>query len=157
MIIMGIDPGTARIGYGIIEKTGGKLSYSDCGLIMPSGDNLRKRLRSLEIKLDSLIKKTKPNKAGVENLFFSKNKKTAMDVAHARGIIINTLEKSGVEIIELSPLEVKLGVTGYGNASKKAVSGMVSKILGVSTDNIIDDATDALAIAITTAYTKQVE
>ncbi|MDO8557119.1 MAG: crossover junction endodeoxyribonuclease RuvC [Candidatus Jorgensenbacteria bacterium] len=153
MIILGIDPGTTRIGYGAVEKTGGTLTHHASGLIECASGNLAEQLHIIEKRVEDVIKKTKPAKAGVEKLFFSKNKKTALTTAHARGVILSALRKHNIEIVELSPVEVKLGVTGYGSASKQAVAAMVSRILNISTKNVIDDTTDALAIAITAAYT----
>lgn len=153
MIILGIDPGTNRVGYGVVEKSGGSLTYVTSGLIECSKKSLAENLEKIGLEIEKVIKKTKPEKAGIEKLFFSKNKKTAMSVAHARGVILNALKKHKIEIFEPSPLEVKLGVTGYGASSKSAISAMVGKILKIQTKDFIDDVTDALAIAITTAYT----
>jgi len=154
MVILGIDPGFARIGYGIIEKNGGTITYKSSGLIETNNLVFTERTLFIERGLLKIIKEEKPDKAGVEKLFFSKNKKTALGVSEARGVILNTLAKNKIETLELSPSEIKMGLTGNGNSSKKEVAYMVSKILNIDTSKVIDDTTDALAVAITSAYTK---
>jgi len=153
MIILGIDPGFAKIGYGIVKKNG-KISYRTCGLIETKNGVIAERILIIENEIEKIIKKEKPKMAGVEKLFFSKNKKTAIAVSEARGAILGILARYNIQIVELSPFEVKIGVTGTGTASKQAVSLMISKILNIKTEGVIDDATDALAVAITAAYTK---
>ena len=153
MIILGIDPGVRKVGYGVIEKSGKSVLYKTSGLIEPEKMPLAEQLKYIESRIEDIIQRERPKIAGVELLFFSKNKKTALAVAHARGVIINILARHSIKIIELSPADVKIGVTGYGNAAKKSVASMVEKILGIKTKNSADDITDALAIAITAAFT----
>lgn len=137
MIILGIDPGTARIGYGLIEKDGGKLKHIESGLIdLP-----------VEKSVEGLLKRARPDKAGLEKLFFTKNRKTALRVAETRGVILNTLNKGGIPVFEIGPNEVKLAVTGDGRASKGSVARMVGLFLSIE-GKMVDDASDALAIAI---------
>ena len=156
MIIIGIDPGTTRIGFGIISEKSGKLSLIDYGVI----ESKPKQEISVSIlenckKLSKIIKKYKPKIAGIEKIFFAKNIKTGIDVAQSRGALILELAKAGIKIRELSPSEIKSSVTGYGLADKKSVSKMAGIILGIK-DGLkgYDDASDAVAIAIATAFSK---
>ena len=147
MRILGIDPGTNRIGYGLVEKKDGALKLVDCGLLeIPKKDNGKFLILANEI--EKIIKKFKPDMASIEKIYFSKNQKTAIEVAQARGIIILLLLKNDIPFIEYGPSEIKQRITGYGLNDKKAVAKMVSKFLNVSTADMIDDVTDALAIAI---------
>jgi crossover junction endodeoxyribonuclease RuvC len=151
MIILGIDPGTARIGYGVIKKEYGKISFLDAGILKISSDKSRHVLLQIKKELDSLIKKWRPGLMGVEKVYFSKNQKTAMSVAEARGVILLAGLEAGIEVRECSPNEVKSGLTGYGLADKRGVAKMVNLALGTPKLKIIDDASDALAIAIFSA------
>lgn len=155
MIVLGIDPGTTRIGFGVVRVSGNLFTHIESG-ILDIGDAKTnpERLRKISIALEKLIKKTKPSRVGVEKLFFSKNKKTALSVAEARGVIIETITKHNVPLYEFAPNEIKLAVTGSGNSSKMAVAKMVSLILTMDTRGLLDDATDALAIAIASANTR---
>ena len=149
MLILGIDPGTTRIGYGLVKKEGGDFIFKDAGLLEIKNVNPGEKLIELEKQMSALLKRTKPDKAGVEKLFFSKNKKTALRVAEAKGVILFTLAKNSIPFVEILPNEVKTSVTGYGGASKNGVAKMVGHLLKIPTDKYIDDTTDALAIAIT--------
>lgn len=148
MIVFGIDPGTTRIGYGIIKKDGPKLIHVDSGLLALPKGAYEKRLPGVEKSLETLIKKNRPEKVGLENLFFVKNQKTGIRVAEARGVILNFFLKRGVPVFEVTPTEVKLAVAGDGRASKEAVIKMVNFFLNLGPIKLIDDAADALAIAI---------
>ncbi|MEX2090951.1 MAG: crossover junction endodeoxyribonuclease RuvC [Candidatus Paceibacterota bacterium] len=148
MIILGIDPGTTRIGFGVIESDKNKLTVIDYGIISTSGKNKSLDYVSISEKLSKIISTHKPNRAGVEKLFFSNNQKTAMAVAEARGIILLTLANHGLEIRELTPQEVKQGVSSYGKADKNQIQRMVRLILNIKEEIRPDDAADALAIAI---------
>jgi len=150
MIILGIDPGTTRIGYGIVERDKGKLTRKKSGLLyVPKGLSENNRLPAIEKSLRKLLIEQKPDRMCIERLFFAKNQKTAIAVAQARGILINTAVKQGIEIQEQTPLQVKIAVTSSGKASKDAVAIMVRKLLGIpETERLIDDITDALAAAI---------
>ncbi len=148
--ILGIDPGTTRIGYGLIEKTGMDLRHVESGLlpVPPSGLSPADRLLKIESALGALIERAKPNIVGVEKLFFTKNKKTAMRVAEARGVILKTVAQAGVLLAEVSPSAVKIAVTSDGRADKKAVAKMTNLILHIPPRRVVDDVTDALAIAV---------
>jgi crossover junction endodeoxyribonuclease RuvC len=149
MIILGIDPGTATTGFGVIDYKKRKISCLDYGVIETSPKlDPGERLKQLNFDLNQIIKKYKPEMAAVESLFFFKNLKTVMHVSQARGIIIFTLAKKNVPIIELTPMQAKTAVTGYGKASKKQVQEMVKKLLNLDKIPKPDDAADALAIAI---------
>jgi len=149
LISLGIDPGTVRVGVGVVEKRGGALRHVMHDLL-PLANGLAggERLLDLREKLEALIGAAKPDVAGIERLFFSKNKKTAIEVGEARGVILMTLAAHGIPVIEFTPSEAKLALTGDGNATKRAVAAMAGRILGIDTGKSIDDATDALAIAI---------
>lgn len=153
MKILGIDPGTSRIGYGFIEQQGNSLKLLDFGLLEISEKGNEKFL-VLANKFEKLIKKFKPNLASIEKLYFSKNRKTAMEVGEARGILCFILLKNRIPLIEYGPLEIKKRVTGYGLNDKKAVAKMVARFLNVSISNELDDVTDALAIAISASMEK---
>lgn len=146
MTILGIDPGTKRIGYGVIEKHGSALHLVDAGLLaVLGGENEHSNIKRA---IDLLIKKYKPDSAGVERLYFSKNQKTALQVSEARGLIVLSLQEHKVPYYEFSPNEIKANVAGSGNADKKTVLKMVRIILNEPRLDVIDDASDALAIAI---------
>ena len=151
MIILGIDPGSTRIGFGAIEKQNSKLKYLKSGLVQTTPEQKKQNYHLLLISkaISSLIKELQPERIGLEKLFFSKNQKTALEVAQARGVIVQTITKMSIPLLEFSPPEVKLAVTGDGRASKTGVARMVQIILGLSLDKEPDDVTDALAIAIT--------
>lgn len=151
MIILGIDPGSTRIGYGLIESRGSGLRYLGSGLLPVPGRTKADRLVGLERSLDALLKETAPKRVGIERLFFAKNKKTAFEVAEARGVIMATVTKHGVLVVEVSPGEVKSAVTGDGRASKSGVALMVARLLALPERRRLDDETDALAVAIAVA------
>ncbi len=149
MIILGIDPGTATTGYGVIDCTKKKHTCLDYGVIQTSPKlNPGERLIQLNFDLEQIIKKHKPEIAVVESLFFFKNLKTAMPVSQARGIIVFTLAKKNIPIIECTPQQAKTAVTGYGKATKNQVQKMVQNLLNLEELPKPDDAADALAIAI---------
>ncbi len=157
MIILGIDPGTARMGYGVIKKEGGKTLFLDAGILkIKKSDSLHIFLQ-IKIGLEQIIKKWKPEIMAIEKVYFSKNQKTAMSVAEARGVAILTGLEAGLEIKEYSPNEIKAGLTGYGHADKRGVAKMVNLALGTPKLKIIDDASDALAIAIFAADALRIE
>lgn len=152
MIIIGIDPGTATTGYGIIDyqkKKQVQLNCIDYGIIQTQAkEDVGSRLKSLNFDLNEILKKYKPDMAAVESLFFFKNLKTALPVSQARGVILYTLAKKNVPFVEYTPLQAKTAVTGYGHATKAQVQKMVMKILNLDKVPKPDDAADALAIAI---------
>lgn len=149
MKILGIDPGTATTGFGLIEKSGAKLVKLDAGVIStPKTDPMPTRLKTLYDDLTELVKTYQPNCIAVERLFFTNNITTAMSVSQARGIALLVAAQCNIELAEYTPLQVKMSVTGYGQADKKQVQEMVKKILKLPTIPKPDDAADALAIAI---------
>jgi len=152
MIILGIDPGTATTGFGVIDYSKKSKSPFRClayGIIETSPkQNVGERLEHLNFDLNEIIKKYKPELAAVESLFFFKNLKTAMPVSQARGVIIFTLSKKNVPIIEFTPQQAKNCVTGYGKATKQQVQKMVKNLLNLDEMPKPDDAADALALAI---------
>lgn len=153
MKILGIDPGTSRIGYGLIETDSMKLL--DYGVIEAKEKTIPEKISTVFKKMTKLLGDFKPDFAGVEKLYFAKNQKTALDVAQTRGVIISLLLERNIPFGEYSPNEVKVQVTGYGLADKKGVAKMVKAILKISDLKGYDDASDALAIAITAADNKR--
>ncbi len=149
MIILGIDPGTTRIGIGIIKKIKSNPEYiwHEC-LEIGEETDLSERLEIIHKKLKTIIKKFKPRYSAVEQLFFFKNAKTAISVGHARGVILLTLKNAKIPVFEFTPLQVKQSVTGYGKAEKKQVQKMVQTILKMEKLPKSDDAADALAVAL---------
>lgn len=150
-IILGIDPGTNRIGFGLIKKEGNGFICLDYGVIEIPSLAPEKRLAILEKELSGLLARFHPEVVGVEKLFFSKNRKTALAVAEARGTILLGIAKAGGEIREFSPSLVKQRICGDGRADKKAMIKLVSLFLKLKTFDSLDDAADALAIAIVAA------
>lgn len=152
MIILGIDPGIATVGFGIIEC--GKCT--DYGIIStPKEKPLPHRLIMIGTALESLIQKYKPNAVAVEELFFNTNTKTAITVAQARGVILYTALKAGCPLYEYTPLQIKQGLTGYGRADKVQIQQMVKILLKLDKVPRPDDAADALAVALCHAQTNR--
>lgn len=149
MKILGIDPGMAIVGYGLVEYDGESCTLLKSGSIQTK-KNTRESSRLLEIMQDieTIIDTFKPDVASIEKLFFFRNRTTVMPVAHARGIILAMLEKYGIPIYEYTPMEVKQVLTGYGRAEKKEVEQMVKISLGTEVLPKLDDTVDAIAIAI---------
>jgi crossover junction endodeoxyribonuclease RuvC len=151
MIVLGIDPGTAALGYGVVERNGG-LRAVDVGCVTTSPDlPLGERLRAIHDALTELIETHRPTLLGVERLFFSKNAQTAFAVGQARGVVLLAAAQHGVPVREATPNEVKVAVAGYGAADKEQVGRMVATILGLEAVPTPDDAADALAVAICVA------
>lgn len=149
MIALGIDPGSRRIGYGVVEKKkDGILRFVAAGILKIQGTDDATALVETKKGIAAVIKQYRPDTLGIEKLFFAKNQRTAMAVAQARGVLILAAAEAGVPIREYTPNEIKLGVTGYGLADKKAVLKMVRLLLGKQDLKVIDDASDALAGAI---------
>ena len=147
MITLGIDPGFARCGYAFIESKNSIYKIVNSGLIETfSNEKYNQRLSYIYTQLDSLIKQYKPDNASIEELFFSKNTKTAIKVAEARGIIILALTLNNIEFREYKPREIKSQITGNGNANKDAVIKMVNLFTGSNIKQ--DDTADAVAIAL---------
>jgi crossover junction endodeoxyribonuclease RuvC len=152
VIILGIDPGTAMLGYGVIERTGPRLRAIDFGVIStPSTLTLPERLESIHLALTDLIELHAPSMVGVERLFFTKNAQTAFAVGQARGVVLLAAAQHDLEVREATPNEVKVATAGHGGAGKEQVGRMVQAILGLAEMPTPDDAADALAIAICVA------
>jgi crossover junction endodeoxyribonuclease RuvC len=149
MLTLGIDPGTAATGFGLVEQLGEKLIHVHCGCITTSSkDTPQKRLGQIYQELKKVILKYRPKYLAVERLYFGQNTKTAMAVGQARGIVLLAAVEAGVPISEYTPLEVKMALTGYGKADKKQIQQMVKTLLKLDFIPKPDDAADALAVAI---------
>jgi crossover junction endodeoxyribonuclease RuvC len=150
MAVIGIDPGTAITGYGIVEESpSGELITISYGVIRTSsGIEPHERLLSLSKQLNHVLKTYSPESGAVEKLFFQRNVRTALSVGQARGVILLSLAMSRIPVFEYNPMEVKLSVTGYGKADKKQVQQMVKTMLDLDEIPAPDDAADALAVAI---------
>jgi crossover junction endodeoxyribonuclease RuvC len=154
MKILGVDPGTGRMGWSIVAKENGVESLIDCGCFETTPKTeLPSRLMAIYKFLIDLIKKHNPDEFASENLFFAKNAKTALDVGAARGVILLAAQISGLPIYQYTPLQVKSSLTGYGAADKKQVQFMVTRILHLKEIPKPDDAADAVAVALTHLYT----
>ena len=153
MLALGIDPGTAICGYGFVEQVGSRLVPRDYGTITTSPKmRMEDRLLKLYEGLETLIQQHKPDVMGVEQLFFNRNVTTAIPVGQARGIVLLSAAKNGVQLVEHTPLQVKQSVTGYGKATKEQVIYMVTKLLNLPKPPHPDDTADALAVAICTTH-----
>ncbi len=152
MIVLGIDPGIERVGWGLVEYQGSTVSYRSCGCIKTSKDLPHPDRIALIVKeIQSIIKKENPGRAVIEKLFFGKNKKTAIAVSESRGAILWTLRNLNIEIREYTPLEVKMSLTGNGRAEKRQVAWVVKNILHIKEEISSDDALDALALCLMVA------
>jgi crossover junction endodeoxyribonuclease RuvC len=153
VIALGIDPGTARCGFGVVALDEGRLRLIDAGVIRTELDGSdADRLRALHAALTQLLTLHRPHRVGVERLFFQRNVQTAMAVGQARGVALLAAAEAGLLVDELTPNEVKQAVCGNGAADKAQVAAMVARLLGIALDGMTDDATDALAVAIGCAY-----
>lgn len=149
MLVLGIDPGTALIGYGLVAKEGSSLTAVTHGVIRtPAREELAIRLVQIHEQVKELVERYQPDAVAVEELFFHKNVKTFSSVSQARGALILTVAQSGIRVFEYTPLQVKQAVVGYGRAEKEQVQKMVKAILKMDQIARPDDAADALAIAI---------
>jgi len=149
VIVLGIDPGTASLGYGLVDRTGSRLRAIDHGAFHTAADlPLPDRLLAIHTFVEDLVELHGPALLAVERVFHSRNVQTALAVGHARGVVLLVAASRGLEIREATPSEVKLAVTGYGSADKEQVGRMVQTILGLPDAPHPDDAADALAIAI---------
>jgi crossover junction endodeoxyribonuclease RuvC len=149
VIVLGIDPGTAAMGYGIIESAGGRLREVDHGVLETSADaSLPERLLAVHDCVSSLISTHRPEVLAVERLFFSRNVQTAFGVGQARGVVLLAAAEAAVPVLEATPNEVKSAIAGYGAADKAQVQRMVQVVLEMAAPPRSDDAADALAIAV---------
>mgnify|MGYP006308343719 CR=1 FL=1 len=149
MLVLGIDPGLAITGYGLVRKDGGGLQAIAYGVVRTPGKRpLAERLQKLYRELVTLIEKYQPDESAVEKLFFSRNVRTAMQVGQARGVALLALAEAGLEVVEYTPLTIKEATTGFGNADKSQMQNMVKMLLSLDEIPRPDDAADALAVAI---------
>ena len=154
MRILGIDPGTGILGFGVIEVQRGKAQLVDAGVIRtPVKEDDAVRLQTIFEELTDIIAASKPTIMSVEKLFFSRNVTTAMTVSQARGVVLLCGKQAGMEIYEYTPMQIKMAVTGYGKADKKQIQEMVRVILGLEEVPKPDDCADAIAAALTHAQT----
>ena len=153
MIILGIDPGIAIVGWGVLDYTNGKFKALDYGSIMTTPEfSVEERLQTVYEQLDAIIKRYKPEAMSVEELFWNTNQKTGIIVAEARGVILLCARLNNVPIFEYTPLQVKQAVTGYGRAEKKQIITLVTMLLGLDEPPKPDDTADAIALAMTHAH-----
>ena len=153
MLALGIDPGTAICGYGLVEQSRGRLIAKTFGVITTSPQaRMQDRLLKIYNELDALIKNFQPEVVGLEKLFFGKNATTAIPVGQARGVVLLCASQNNLDVVEITPNEVKMSITGYGGATKEQVIYMVTRILNLPEPPSPDDAADALAIAIGASY-----
>ncbi len=156
MIILGIDPGIAIVGYGVVHYDGHKFQPIEYGAITtPAGNKLTDRLRDIYESVGVLIEKHKPDAFSIEELFFNTNVTTAISVAHGRGVCLLAASILNVPIFEYTPLQVKQAVCGYGRADKAQVQRMVTSMLGLTAVPKRDDVADALAIAMCHGYSSK--
>ncbi len=156
MRILGIDPGLAIVGYGVIDSEKGVYRPVDCGVInTPKELSLPERLELIYKGMGELIDTFKPDQVAIEELFFTKNITTGITVAEARGVILLACKQSGLPMFEYTPNQIKQSLTGYGKADKKQIQFMITRLLGLKAIPKPDDAADALAIALTHAQTNR--
>ncbi len=156
MLILGVDPGLERIGYGLVRREGSRLTAMRYGLIETPRINLPDRLRLIYEQLGLLMQETNPDAMATERLMFAANRTTAMDVSKALGVVLLAGSQRGLPCVEYTPPEVKLAVVGTGSADKKQVQFMVAKLLGLPEVPKPDDVADALAIAICHAFRSRI-
>jgi crossover junction endodeoxyribonuclease RuvC len=156
MRILGIDPGTGILGFGVIEASGTKAQLVDAGVIRtPVHEDDAVRLQTIFEELNDIIANTRPAAMAVEKLFFAQNVTTAMTVAQARGVVLLAGKQAELELFEYTPLQIKQAMTGYGRADKKQIQEMVRVLLNLDKAPKPDDAADALATALTHAATRR--
>lgn len=149
MLALGIDPGTARTGFGLVREEGDQYTLELCGVITtPADDPMPRRLLQIYSELSGLIAAWKPDAMAVEELFFSRNARTAIAVGQARGAVLLAAAAAGLDVHEYTPLQVKQAVVGYGRAEKAQVQEMVRLLLGLDEAPTPDDAADAVAVAM---------
>lgn len=154
MRILGIDPGYERVGFGVLDYNANKFKVVEYGLISTKAkDPFNVRLEQIYNELCALIERLNPQVMSIEKLFYNTNAKTVIDVAQARGVMLLAAQNHGVEVYEYTPLQVKVGVVGYGRAEKKQVQEMTKTILNLESVPKPDDTADAVAMAICHAHT----
>lgn len=154
MIILGIDPGLAIVGYGVIEAQKGAFRPIDCGVInTPKEDTVPIRLTKIYDGINSLIDRFNPDCIAIEELFFNTNITTGINVSQARGVVLLACQQKGLKMYEYTPLQIKQALTGYGKAEKKQIQYMVTRLLNLKAVPKPDDAADGLAVALTHGQT----
>ncbi|MBO4317986.1 MAG: crossover junction endodeoxyribonuclease RuvC [Mailhella sp.] len=148
MRVIGIDPGSVRTGWGVVDESGSRLSVAGCGVIEAEGNAFADRLAHIFRELRGIVGQYRPEEAGVEQAFTAKNAATALKLGQARGVAVAACAANGVPVFDYDPRLVKKNIVGTGTAEKEQVAFMVSRILGMDTDGMLPDATDALGIAI---------
>lgn len=149
MIIFGLDPGIAIVGYGIIEVLGNRVRLLDYGVITTDASlSVPERLNIIDFELNKLIAEFEPDELAIEELFFNKNVKTVINVAQARGVEILSFVKRGISVYEYTPLQIKQAITGYGRAEKKQMQESIRMIFKLKEIPKPDDAADAMAVAL---------
>lgn len=157
-IILGLDPGTAATGYGIVVADDVVTRYVAHGCITTSADvEMHQRLNSIAKELKDVIRRYKPDVVAIEDIYFYKNVSTAMTVAQARGVLLQTVASAKLPVRHYTPLQVKQALTGHGRADKKQIQKMIKMVLGMDEMPRPDDAADALAVAITCAHSSKLE
>jgi len=157
MRILGIDPGIGRTGFGVLEVQSSNLKVRGYGCIeTPAGMEVGERLNNIYEKVVGLLNEYKPDAVGIEELFFNTNSKTAFVVGQARGVIMLAVSQKKIPLAVYTPLQVKIAVTGYGRAEKRQVAQMIKTLLKLESVPKLDDTTDALAIAITHAFSYKI-
>ncbi len=147
--VLGLDPGYGRLGFGAVSIAGGRTCVLDCGIISTkTGDAFGTRLAQMADDAETLLRELKPSKLVVEKLYFTKNAKTAMQVAESRGVLLLLAARHGIPVVEYTPSQVKSAICGDGRADKKGIQKMVKLILNLKSAPKIDDAADALALAL---------
>jgi len=147
--VLGLDPGSLRLGYGVIEASGSRIAHRSHGvLVAPRTRELPERLAMLFEQLEELLERERPDAVALERVFTARNVHSALTLGHARGVILLALARRSLTLAEYAPAEVKLAVAGHGRADKSQLAAMVSRLLRVQLDDAGLDATDALAIAI---------
>lgn len=157
MVILGIDPGLERVGFGVIKREGSRMQMIECGLIQTPRIAITERLAQIHREVLALIEKHRPDSMATERQIFAANKTTALDVAKALGVILLAGSEKGLDWAEYTPPEVKQGVVGNGAADKKQVEFMVTKLLSLDKPPKPDDVADALAIAICHALRTRIQ
>lgn len=156
MLVLGIDPGIGRCGWGVVNASGNKFELIGCGCIETEvNGQIEKRLLVIDSEIEKIIKKHKPEVMSIEDLFFGANSKTAFAVGQARGVALLLAGKYHLPVSVYNPMEVKLALTGYGKAEKNQVAQMVKVLLKLEKLPKLDDTTDALAIALTHAFSSK--
>ncbi|MCA1831522.1 MAG: crossover junction endodeoxyribonuclease RuvC [Actinobacteria bacterium] len=157
MRVIGIDPGLTRLGYGIVEEKKGSLTAISFGTLRGEGSDAGAKLVALRTRLAELMAKHRPDVAAVERLFVNKNRRTATHVGRASGVAMMALSEHGLAVTEYGPMEVKMSLTGYGNATKEQVGYMVKSLLRLQSDPDSPDAADALAVAICHVHSRRLK